>query len=67
MFDSFKLEDGSVEYVVIELNGSACGFQSSSWREDSVTLAREAFARLSKLLDPKARKLQQLHAMKMNK
>jgi hypothetical protein len=63
-----KREDGTDEYVIIELNGSACGFQTNSWKEDSITLARECHARLSRVVAeamPKAKKLHQLASMKM--
>jgi DNA relaxase NicK len=44
-------EDGSREYVIIELNGTACGFQTDSWRADSETLAKELMGRLTKVVE----------------
>jgi hypothetical protein len=63
-----KNPDGSISYVIIELNGTACGFQSDSWLEDSTRLAVELHKRLGILLVARAsrakgRLLQGLHNM----
>ena len=60
-------DDGTVSYVIIELNGSACGF-ATSWEEDSITLAKEVHSRLSSLVasamtSPRSRQLHNLHHM----
>lgn len=59
-----KNEDGSFSYVIIELNGTACGFQHDSWLEDSTRLATELHKRLGTLLqNRKGRRLQVLQSM----
>lgn len=55
-----KNADGSFSYVIIELNGTACGFQHDSWLEDSTRLATELHKRLGTLLqNRKGRRLLQ--------
>jgi hypothetical protein len=43
-------ENGETRYIIIELNGTACGFQTNSWLQDSTTIAKELFVRLNSLL-----------------
>ena len=45
-----KVVNGEPTYIIIELNGTACGFQRNSWAEDSTTLAKELHRRLGEVL-----------------
>lgn len=42
--------EGRTTYKIIELNGSACGFQTDSYMEDSTRLAKAVHERLNEIV-----------------